>query len=117
MDIKESDQVAIRFVIAKQIQAFQNNDRVAAYAIAAPSIQQQFGSAEQFMRMVKTAYRPVYCPRSVMFESLTWIQSRPAQQVILLGDDDQLYRAFYLMERVKGDWRIGGCYLVTVKDG
>lgn len=115
MDIKESDQMAIRSVIAKQIQAFQNNNGAGAYAIAAPNIQQQFGSVERFMRMVKTAYRPVYCPRSVIFEALTWIQSRPAQQVILLGDDDQLYRAFYLMERVKGDWRIGGCYLVTVE--
>lgn len=117
MEIQESDQVAIRSVIAQQIQAFQADDGVQAYAIAAPSIQQQFGTVERFMRMVKTAYRPLYRPRSVVFESLTWIQSRPAQQVILLGDDDRLYRAFYLMETIAGGWRVGGCYLVTVEDG
>ena len=71
MKITETDRTAIRCVIERQLQAFQNNDAISAFAFATPGIQRQFVSPENFIHMVKTAYPAVYRPRSVLFENLT----------------------------------------------
>ncbi|HEY9878030.1 MAG TPA: DUF4864 domain-containing protein [Leptolyngbyaceae cyanobacterium] len=117
MELSEADQLAIRTVVEQQLKALRADDGERAFSFAAPRIQQQFDTAERFMRMVKTAYQPVYRPRSVMFEGLTWMQSLPAQQVMLMAEGGELVRAYYLMERQPDrQWRIAGCYLVFLKD-
>ena len=107
--------MAIRQVIEQQIVAFQNDNAVAAFAQAAPGIQVQFGTAENFINMVKAAYPPVLSPRSVVFEDLQQVDDLPAQQVMLMGQDGGLVRATYLMQQqVMGDWKIAGCYLTPM---
>lgn len=117
MDLSEADQLAIRTVVEQQLKALRADDGERAFSFATPQIQQQFDTAERFMHMVKIAYQPVYRPRSVMFEGLTWIQSLPAQQVMLMAETGELVRAYYLMERQSDQqWRIAGCYLVFLKN-
>lgn len=117
MELSETEQLAIRTVVEQQLRAFQAGDGVRAFSYAAPGIRQQFGSVESFMRMVEAAYQPVYRPRSVMFEGLTWLQSLPTQQVLLLAENGELYRAYYVMERQPSyEWRIAGCYLAALGD-
>lgn len=107
--------MAIRQVIERQIVAFQEDNAVAAFAQAAPGIQSQFGTAENFASMVKAAYPPVFSPRSVVFEDLQQVDGLPAQQVMLMDQDGQLVRATYLMQQqVMGDWKIAGCYLTPM---
>lgn len=115
MKITETDHTAIRCVIERQLQAFQNNDAISAFAFASPGIQRQFVSPENFMHMVKSAYPAVYRPRSVLFENLTPIRGVLTQTVLLLDPEGVLLRALYLMEKQSaGTWRINGCYLVPV---
>ncbi len=110
-----ADLMAIRQVIEQQIAAFQNNDAVDAFSYAAPGIQLQFGTAENFAQMVEAAYPPVYRPRSVIFEDLLEIEGLPAQQVMLMDQAGQLIRAIYTMQQQRsGEWRIAGCYLIPV---
>ena len=117
MDISEVDLQAIRTAIAQQIAAFRENNAVAAFSQAAPGIQRQFGSAENFVRMVEEAYPPVYQPRSVVFEDVFDIEGLPAQQVMVMGKDGELIRATYIMQQqVMGDWKIAGCYLTPLDD-
>jgi len=107
--------MAIRQVIEQQIVAFQSGDAVVAFAQAAPGIQVQFGTAENFVSMVRAAYPPVISPRSVVFEDLQRVEGLPAQQVMLMGQDGALVRATYLMQQqVMGDWKIAGCYLTPM---
>ena len=116
MEITDSDRLTIRAVISSQLEAFQKDDAEGAFSFASSEIQAQFGTPDNFLRMVKAAYQPVYRPRSVMFENMTTIEGFPAQQVLLLDRDGNLIRALYLMKKQSnGKWKISGCYLVPVK--
>lgn len=116
-DITQADSQAIRQVIEQQITAFQQNNVLVAFSQAAPGIQRQFGTAENFARMVEAAYPTVYRPRSVVFEALLKIDGLPSQQVMLMDQDGQLIRATYMMQQQpRGDWKIAGCYLTPMGD-
>lgn len=116
MEVTETDRSAIRSVIEHQLQAFQNDDAVGAFAFASPGIQTRFESPENFMHMVKTIYHAVYRPRSVLFEDLTKMGGVLTQPVLLLDHEGVLLRALYLMEKqANSTWRINGCYLIPVE--
>ena len=108
-----ADQAAIRALIGDQIAAFQRDDDAAAYALAAPGIQDMFPSVESFMAMVRGSYTPVYRPRSVVFGPLVEEPGGPLQRVFVTGPDGLHYVAIYSLERqADGSWRISGCALV-----
>ncbi|HEY9630305.1 MAG TPA: DUF4864 domain-containing protein [Coleofasciculaceae cyanobacterium] len=110
-----SDRNTIRFLIESQLQAFQRDDANGAFALASPTIQDQFSPPENFLAMVKTAYPPVYRPRSVVFEDMTMVQGLPAQKVMLMSAEGELIRAVYLMQQQPDTtWRIHGCFLIPV---
>lgn len=112
MPITQSDRAAIRSVIEGQLQAFQKDDAAQAFSFATPGIQRQFITPENFIYMVKTAYKPVYRPRSVIFEDFMTIKGIPAQPLFLLDPNGVPVMAIYLMEKQPDDtWRINGCYL------
>ncbi len=118
MEVTETDRTAIRFVIERQLQAFQNDDATTAFSFASPGIQIQFETPENFMRVVKTAYPAVYRPRSVLFEDLTNMRGVLTQPVLLLDSEGVPMTALYLMENQPDrTWRINGCYLVPVERG
>ncbi|EDX87446.1 hypothetical protein S7335_5156 [Synechococcus sp. PCC 7335] len=116
MEMEEADREAIRQVISLQITAFQQGDVTTAFSQAAPGIQQQFATANNFAAMVEAAYPSVYRPRSVVFENVLKVDDLPAQQVMLMDQAGKLIRATYLMQRQwTGEWKIAGCYLTPMK--
>jgi hypothetical protein len=115
MHLTHSDKAEIVFIIKKQLEALQKDDASAAFACASDLIQMQFGSPSVFMEMVKTAYPVVYRPRSVMFEDVALIRGAIAQPVLLLGQDDELVMAYYLMLKQDDQWKINGCILAPPK--
>ena len=56
-----------RAIVERQFDAFERDDGQAAYALAAPTIKEMFGDADQFMTMVRDHYAPVYRHRSADF--------------------------------------------------
>ncbi|MGB3294813.1 MAG: DUF4864 domain-containing protein [Phormidesmis sp.] len=115
MNINKADLQSIHEAIQQQIAAFLQDDAVAAFSQAAPGIQRQFGTAENFVQMVEAAYPTVYRPRSVVFERLLKLEGLPAQQVMLMDQEGELIRATYMMQRqTRGDWKIAGCFLTPV---
>ena len=108
-----ADRTAIVRIIRDQMAAFRRDDGVAAFSYAAPRIRRQFGSAENFMRMVRTGYQPVYRPRRVEFLDLVNTKGQWVQKVGVVGPGGEEVTALYLMKRQKeGGWKIGGCVLV-----
>lgn len=109
-----SDREAIRAVIKEQLDAFQRDDASTAFALAAPSIQQTFHSAERFLFMVKRGYQAVYRHALVEFREIRDIENLgPVQSVYVEGQDGESVIALYPMERQPdGSWRINGCHLV-----
>lgn len=107
-----ADDAAIRAVVGAQLEAFRVDDAEAAFGYAAPRVQQRYGSADHFMRMVRQSFRPVHRSRSVAFGDLTQSPHGPVQTVHLVGPDGHSYLAMFMMEQASsGDWRIGGCLL------
>jgi hypothetical protein len=116
IELKQADQNAIRWVIECQLEAFQRDDAEGAFAFATPSIQAQFETSEKFMAMVRTAYQPVYRPRSVLFGEIIMLEGTPAQKVLMMASDGELVTALYLMEKQpNNNWRIQGCFLIPVE--
>ncbi|MGH8751596.1 MAG: DUF4864 domain-containing protein [Burkholderiales bacterium] len=110
--ISAADKAEIRKVIGAQLEAFQHDDAAAAFSLATPAIQRAFRSAENFMKMVKTSYLPVYRPRAVNFLALEMVAGVPIQALQLLGPDGSVVVAFYTMQlQPDKTWKIDGCEL------
>lgn len=104
-------------VIEGQIAAFARDDGRAAFAFASPDIQQQFGTAERFMEMVRAGFQPVYRPRSYSFEDPIRIDDMPAQPVRIIDRDGRGVIALYRMQRQDdGSWRIAGVTLHPIAE-
>ncbi len=115
--VSDADQGAIRAVIEDQLAAFQRDDAIAAFAYASPNIQSRFGTPEDFMRMVRTTYRPVYRPREVEFRDILTFEETPIQRVYVVGPNGESVVALYVMQRQNdGTWKVDGCYLVRADD-
>jgi hypothetical protein len=116
-ELTADDRTAIRTVIARQIEAFRNDDAPGAFAFASPMIQEKFGTAENFLHMVQIGYPQVYRPQHVVFKDLRIMNGVPTQQVLLVGPDNVPVMALYAMEKQPdGVWKIDGCYLMSFKD-
>jgi hypothetical protein len=110
-ELSLEDRSAIRAVITSQLDAFKRDDAAAAFSFAAPSIQKQFGTPTEFMKMVRTGYAPVYRQRSVHFLDAVVVAGQAVQPVELVTADAVVV-AFYMMERqADGNWKISGCAL------
>jgi hypothetical protein len=109
-----ADRAAIRAVVEQQLAAFQRDDDGAAFDLASPTIQQQFRSSGNFMRMVRSGYQPVYRPRDVQFGAIETVEGAIIQRVELIGPDGVPALAHYVMQRQPdGSWRINGCFLTA----
>ncbi len=103
----------IRSVIDAQLQAFRDRDSEQAFQYAAPALQSYFGNHQAFISMVRTQYMPIYTHREAQFQEMVELPGGiPAQEVFLLGRDDEGVIATYAMEQQSdGEWRIGGVVL------
>jgi hypothetical protein len=109
-----ADRAAIRAVVEQQLAAFQRDDGSAAFSLASPTIQRQFRSSDNFMRMVRTGYQPVYRPREVQFGTIATVNGDIVQRVELIGPDGKPALALYVMQRQSdGSWKINGCFLTA----
>lgn len=117
MYLSEYDKAEIRRIIETQLKAFQQDNEVEAFAFASPKIQEQFGTSEKFMRMVKRQYHPVYRPRAVMFRGFTTVNYFPAQILIIMDKDGNLLQVVYVMQcQNDRSWRIHGCFFVPIDE-
>jgi hypothetical protein len=90
---------------------------MAAFGDASPTIQGIFHDPDTFMRMVRTAYQPVYRSSHVEFRELKTIGGRLVQQVYMVGPDGIGVLADYEMQRQPdGSWRINGCSIAKAPD-
>src|SRR4029079_3053932 len=94
-----AEEVALRDTIEASRYAFRRDDAQRAFSIAAPGIRAQFGTAENFMEMVRTAYAVVYRPRSVNFEEFEIVDNEIFQPVRLTDAQGQAWLTAHSMCR------------------
>src|SRR5690554_1038749 len=97
--LSDADRQAIRNVIEQQLRAFKRKDGLTAFSLAAPVIQQMFGTPESFMLMVSETYAPIYRPESHTFGELELVAGEWTQKVTVVSEDGTAVDAFYLMAR------------------
>jgi hypothetical protein len=100
-------------IVERQFEAFERDDGVAAYALAAPTIKEMFGDPDHFMAMVRDHYAPVYRHRSVEFGAFSESGDKASLEATLVDNDNVVWTALYSLSReTNGDWLISGCVLV-----
>ena len=110
--VAPADARAMREVIEAQIDAFRHDDAARAFSLATPGIRETFGSAENFMEMVRKSYAVVYRPKDVVFEAPVMIEGEVVQPVRMTDQDGGAWIAVYPMQRQPdGSWRTNGCQI------
>jgi hypothetical protein len=110
--MRATDWTAIRKVIAEQRSALKAGDAAKAFGFASPAIRGQFGDAEHFIDMVRTAYAALLTARYVEFLEGAVIDGIIIQPLRLIDGDNTVRVALYTMERQgNGTWRISGCQI------
>jgi len=113
--VAPEDARAVRAVIEAQLDAFLHDDAERAFALATPGIRKTFGSAENFLEMVRNSYAVVYRPRSVVFEAPLLLDGQVLQPVRFSDADGHGWIAVYPMQRQPdGSWRTNGCQLARL---
>jgi hypothetical protein len=103
---------AIRKVVGDQLAALKAGDGAKAMTYAAPGIREQFGTPENFMRMVRDGYGALLTARSTQFLEGAVIEDAIVQPMRLVLPDDTVLVALYQMQKQRdGQWRIGGCWI------
>ena len=96
-------------VIRDQISAFRDRDHERAFSHAAPTIKQIFKTTENFIRMVKGGYMPLYDPDSYIFGRNFNLDGTIHQEVIATDAKGKQWQAVYtLKQQPDGSWKITG---------
>ena len=113
-----ADPAAFERIITSQITAFRADEGVKAFAHASPAIRRQFGTADNFMAMVKQGYPQVYRPQSFEFGKITTEMSgRPTQRVHITDAGGRSWTALYAFEQQPdATWRIAGVVIVRAAE-
>lgn len=110
--LTRADRAAIQSVINLQMKALAADDDAGAFAMAAPDVRRQFGSAEAFMDMVRKGYQPLLRNQSTAFLEAAIIEEDVIQPLRIINRDGTVVIALFSMERQSnGDWRVYGCQL------
>ena len=107
----DEPQDSIRMVIEDQLAAFQRNDLETAFSFASPTIQQKFGSPQNFGQMVQNGYPMVWRPARHEMLDLVETDFGPVQVVLFEDAFGRLHEAGYLMKQIDGIWRINGVHV------
>jgi hypothetical protein len=102
----------IETAIDQQLQAFKADDFKTAFEIAAPAIQQRFGTPERFAFVVIHGYPMVWRPTDVQYLGLEQHPDYALQSVMITDHNKTLHILVYEMISVDDVWRIGGVRVV-----
>ena len=108
--VSAADAKAAQTVIQSQLNAFAADDAKRAFSYAAPSIRTQFGTADNFLLMVRQGYPMVYRPANVSFAKPELISGKLVQTVQFSDLEGAEWVATYHLERQRNKaWRISAC--------
>ena len=111
-----ANEAEIKSTIQAQLDAFQDDDFVSAFEIAAPNIRSIFGPAERFGAMVQKGYPMVYRPSDVLFLTLERLEDEIWQKIEIRDAQGQYHILAYKMIYLDGVWRIEGVRLMPTRD-
>jgi hypothetical protein len=112
-EVSAADAKAIREVVQSQFDAFEDDDAPAAFALTSQASRSRLGSPDEFLRLIKEQYGPIYRHRTALFSGPQVIGADTLLIVRLTSPDSHVWIAIYRMEREPdGKWKIDGCHLL-----
>ena len=110
----DSAEAAVRAIVEAQVAALAAGDAEEAFSYATPDIQKRFGSAENFLAMVRLSYSALIKAEVFEVEAVEAQGQHGAVRAHVVGKDGKAFKAIYpLLRQPDGTWRIDGCYLQT----
>lgn len=111
--LKPGEVIAIQNAVQLQIDALAKDDADGAFALTSADTRNRLGTPDNFLRLIKEQYDPVYRHRLAIFSSPQVIDGKVYQSVRLTDFDSHVWLAIYLMHKdADGTWKIDGCQLV-----
>lgn len=115
--VPKDDVALIQAAIRGQLHAFSEDDAEGAFALSTPSIRSQMGSPENFLRVIKEDYSPIYRHLIVIFSAPEILDDTIIQIVRLTDRESRVWLAIYSMQRdPAGGWKIDGCQLLETSN-
>jgi hypothetical protein len=113
LGLSAADARAIRATVQSQLEAFAHDDAVRAFGLATQSTRMQVGSADNFLRMVREHYTPIYRNRLALFSVPEVIHGKTVLMVRLTDSDSRVWLAIYHMQQdTDRTWKVDGCQLL-----
>lgn len=113
MDVDPMDAESIQAVVQLQLRALAEDDAVGAFSLTTSSTRVQIGNPDNFLRMIKEEYAPIYRNRHAIFSPPEVIDGDIIEMVRVTDRDNRVWVALYRMERdIDGSWKIDGCRLL-----
>ncbi|HEY0846472.1 MAG TPA: DUF4864 domain-containing protein [Noviherbaspirillum sp.] len=112
-DITTADAIAIHEVVQSQLEALSNDDAASAFELATPEKRMLIGSPDNFLRIIKEEYNPIYRYQRVIFSRPEVVDGDAVQLVRVTDGYSRVWLAiFWMLQGEDGNWRIDGCQLL-----
>jgi len=112
-DITTADAIAIHEAVQSQLEALSNDDAVSAFELATPEKRMLIGSPDNFLRLIKEEYNPIYRYQRVIFSKPEVINGDAIQVVRVTDSTSRVWLAVFWMQQGEDSaWRIDGCQLL-----
>lgn len=111
--ITTADAIAIHEVVQSQLEAFSNDDAAGAFELATPEKRMLIGSPDNFLRLIKEEYNPIYRYQRVIFSTPQVVDGDAIQIVRVTDGNSRVWLAiFWMQQEEDSSWKIDGCHLL-----
>lgn len=112
-DITPADAVAIHEAVQSQLDALANDDASGAFKLATREKRLLIGSPDNFLRLIKEQYNPIYRYQRVLFSTPQLVDGNAVQVVRVTDGESHVWLAIFWMQQEQGkNWKIDGCQLL-----
>ncbi len=112
-NITPADAVAIHDAVQSQLDALANDDASGAFELATREKRLLIGSPDNFLRLIKEQYNPIYRYQRVFFSTPQLVDGNAIQVVHVTDGESHVWLAIFWMQQEQGKgWKIDGCQLL-----
>ncbi|MGE5649018.1 DUF4864 domain-containing protein [Noviherbaspirillum sp. UKPF54] len=111
--ITTADAIAIHEAVQSQLDALAKDDAASAFEQATPEKRMLIGSPDNFLRLMKEQYNPIYRHQRVIFSHPEVVDGDAIQVVRVTDSESRVWLAiFWMQQEEDSSWKIDGCQLV-----
>jgi len=111
--ITPTDAAAIHTTVQSQLDALSKDDAAGAFELTSSAKRMQIGTPDNFLRMIKEDYDPIYRNLGVIFLAPQVIDGDAIQVVRVTDSGSRVWVAiFWMQQEPDSSWKIDGCQLL-----